>query len=576
MRNSFILTGLGLCLSLLFSCKSNQELVDGHANPKIDNPRQMLLTQEQASNVYIEASTELIRGEYGQAEQLFKEVLSLDPHNHAAQYNLAKIALEARRNDEALEYIQAAIEEHPDNYWYHFLMRQIFERGGEYRKAIEVQEEMLARFEDVPDDRLHLVSMYLREDQQEKALTQLEHLDKTYGFNPIVARRRYEILDDLGEREAALAEARRLLDFDPLENRYYRMAYLQLQELGREDEAKQLLEDLLLEDPDNGFALLSLADYYKGKNQLAKSDEFLFRAFNNPEIQPDGKLKIIRGLMAYTDRDAELRGRVMRLVAIFLEVHPEEAGGHAIQGKLALQDGRLDDARGYFRQSLDLEPGNIDGWADLIRLSLLAREYSQMLDDAEEARSYFPNQDEILFFYGFAAARTGKYRPATSALEKILRKETASPELMAQTHAELAYVYHQQGDFAASDQNFGQALQLSPDNPMILGNHAYLLAERSERLPEAKEMAEKALKTQGQDPNLLDTYAWVLYHQGDYRGARKQLEKALKLATTPQILEHYGDVLYQLGEKEAAETQWQKAIDGGASFLLDEKKSEFK
>ena len=78
--------------------------------------------------------------------------------------------------------------------------------------------------------------------------------------------------------------------------------------------------------------------------------------------------------------------------------------------------GQVDEARDNYRKALELEPGNVGGWVDLIRLSLLTQDYATMMDDAEEARSYFPNQDQILFLYGFAAAREGIYRPAGSAL----------------------------------------------------------------------------------------------------------------------------------------------------------------
>ena len=40
----------------------------------------------------------------------------------------------------------------------------------------------------------------------------------------------------------------------------------------------------------------------------------------------------------------------------------------------------------------------------------------------------------------------------------------------------------------------------------------------------------------------LDTYAWVLYQQHDYAGARPYLEQATKDTRDASILEHYGDV----------------------------------
>lgn len=554
-------------------CKSNQPVTESSPPEGPTDPRTALRNEEQIKTIYVEATKEMIRGEEAEAEKLYQEILDLDEGNHAARYNLAKLAFEDSRLDEAVAYARQAVAGAPDNYWYRHLLRRTYEERGDYNRAIEVQEQMLAQFPDQPEDRMHLASLYQREGQPRKALATLEELEKRRGFTPQVALRRYEILDRLGEREAALSVAQRLITFSPLETRFYQMAYQQLQALDRTDEAVQLLENLLANDPENGFALLSLADYYKSIDQFERSDQYLFKAFRNPEIPPEGKLDIIRGLMGYLDQEPSLRARVTRLIGIFNEVHPGNAGGYALQGQLLMAQGNLDEARNRYRQALELEPGNVGGWVDLIRLSLLARDYAAMLDDAEEARSYFPNQDQILFLYGFAAAREGRYRPAASALEKVLRMGTAEPPLQAQAYAELGYVYHQQGDYSASEENFDAALKLTPENPMILSNYAGLLAERRVKLDQAQQMAEAALKIAPNEAAFLDTYASVLMLQGDYKGARRQLEKALKAGPNPTVLEHYGDVLFQLGDEAAAEEQWQKAIEQGADIDLEEKKS---
>ena len=573
MRYFIFLLILGVIGGSLSSCKSSQPITEDNRGESGSDPITILRNDEQIKNLYVEASKEMVRGELQNAESLFQQVLEIDPANHAALYNLAKIAKEDNRLDRALNFAQQAVAEAPDNYWYRFLLRQIFEGRGEYNRAITTQEELLKRFPENPDDHLHLASLYVRQEQPRKALVSLNFLENEYGFQPTIALRKYEILNRLGDNEAALEVARNLVAFDERETQFYQLAYQQLMALGRTDEAVQLLEGLLEEDPENGFALLSLADYYKKTDQLERSDEYLFQAFENPDIDPEGKLEIIHGLMAYLDQEPELKPRITELIRIFQEVHPGTSGGYALQGQVLMATGQVDEARANYRRALELEPGNVGGWVDLIRLSLLAQDYATMLDDAEEARSYFPNQDQILFLYGFAAAREGLYRPAASALAKVIRMGTAEPALQAQAHSELAYVYHKQEDFAASAENYETAVQLAPGDPMIKNNYAAALAERGTQLDKAKQLAEQALDQAPNEAAFLHTLGWILLQQGDLKGARRQVDKALRSAPgNPEVLELSGDILFKQGDEAEAVAQWEKAIEAGADIDLDEKR----
>jgi tetratricopeptide (TPR) repeat protein len=75
----------------------------------------------------------------------------------------------------------------------------------------------------------------------------------------------------------------------------------------------------------------------------------------------------------------------------------------------------------------------------------------------------------------------------------------------------------------------------------------------------------------------MDTYAWILYKQGQYAKAKEWQEKALRAEGKDEgvLLEHYGDILYKLGDKAGALEQWKKAkAAGSAGELIDRKIQE--
>jgi len=569
MRAIFLPLLMGSLLMGLVSCKSEKPLAD--RGPELLRPQ----AQEGSIKVrqlFIEASTLLVQEKYEEAASSFESVLNLDADNHAAHYNLARIAKAQQQPNEALTHIREALRLSSETYWYYRLQKEVQLELGEYKDAIQTQEALLERFPDKAEDRLELADLYAKNGQLEKSLTQLQEIEALKGETELTSRNQYELLKKLKREEEALAVARTLIRLNPSQPYYYQLVYQSLIGMNRPDEAVELLEGLLEEDPNNGFALLSLADYYKRKDQLAKSDEYLFRAFANPEVSQEGKLDIINRLVTFVNDDASIRSRVEKLTQIYVETHPETAGGYSLQGRVALMKGQIQDARGLFRKGLDLEPSNLEGWVNLIQLSLMQQDTKQVYDDSEEAMSYFPNQAQILFYYGTSAARLERTRSAKRALEKIIRVGTAPQPLTVQTHVELARIYHEEEDFASSDENLDAALTIEPDNPLILNNYAYYLAERKERLDVAKEMVERALKIEPRQPSYLDTYGWILYQQGDYAAAEKRFSQALQVAgDNAEILEHYGDALFKLGRTTEAKAQWEKALEAGAAFDLNTK-----
>ena len=521
--------------------------------------------------MYVDACTHMIRGDYRVATESFKEVLEMVPDHHASMYNIAKLAIEQRQYEEAIHYASRALNADRSNYWYYQVLRQGYEFQGDYPKAIEVQEEITRQFPTKIDDQIQLAELYIRNRDMQKAVTTLTKIEEEVGANEEISLRKYQIFLRQKEFELALNTVNQLLEGNPGQTRYYQMKHEVLVRLGRENEAVTVLEELLDRDPNNGFALLSLADYYKNIDNAEKSDFYLFKAFENPEIDQSGKIQIIQNLLRILPQNPDMLPRVQRLSSIFNDTHPGSHQAYSLKGKLFALEAKTDSARHYYRKSLEIESSNIPAWLDLIETSFQTQDFEQLFKDAEEALEFYPNQEQFLYFLGISGSQIGEFGAATNALEKIKRIGTAGEELMAQTCAELGQLYHYQKQYTKSDENFDRALQYTPNDDIVLNNYAYYLSERNTRLEEAQQLIEKALEAHPNEPSYLDTYGWVLYKQGKYNEAEKWIKKAAGISPDGEILEHYGDVLYKLGKKDEAKIQWEKAREAGSELNLERK-----
>ena len=94
-------------------------------------------------------------------------------------------------------------------------------------------------------------------------------------------------------------------------------------------------------------------------------------------------------------------------------------------------------------------------------------------------------------------------------------------------------------------------------------------------LAKAEKMSSKTIIAEPKNGTYIDTYAWILFRQGDLNGAKLHIERALLYGDDPDVLEHYGDILFNLGDEQKALEQWQKSKDkGNASPTLQKKLDE--
>lgn len=96
-------------------------------------------------------------------------------------------------------------------------------------------------------------------------------------------------------------------------------------------------------------------------------------------------------------------------------------------------------------------------------------------------------------------------------------------------------------------------IELQPEHGQAYNALGYSFADRGIRLPEARELIDKALALMPNDTFILDSLGWVQYRQGDLAGALATLERAYGMRDDPEIGAHLGEVLWAIGRKDDAQ-----------------------
>lgn len=532
-------------------------------------------TKERIDYLFIEANTLYLQEKKTESIGLFKELLAIDPKNHAAIYEIGKIQNELKNYNEGVRYCKMALDLNPDNYWYYVELANAYQGAREMDKALAVEAALVKHFPDDKNALYDLGQLYIVNKDFQHAIDTYTQLEKLTGANEEITFRKHQLYVYTNQPDKAMVQIDQLIDKNPTESRYWQAKYDLLMLMNKVTEAQAVLEEILKKNPDDAFALLSLADYYKGIGQMEKSDNYLQRAFDNPDVDLDAKVKILSGMYPMAERDPAIAQRLDRMSTSLVKLYPKSATALGVRGDVLQAADQPDSACSYYRKSLVVDPSNEQVWSELLILESEENQFDALQKDSEKALEYFPNQVLFLYFFGNSSAQKGDNEEAIYAFEKIKKTEVKDKEVLLQTCLSLGECYHKVEQYAKSDENFEAALKLSPSSPLVLNNYAYFLSLRGERLEDASKMVQQALQAEPNNGAFQDTYGWILYLQQNYKQAEQWIAKAVARGGGDEVLEHYGDTWAKLGDLDKAKDYWQQAIDKGSKFTLQSKLKSF-
>jgi cellulose synthase operon protein C len=153
---------------------------------------------------------------------------------------------------------------------------------------------------------------------------------------------------------------------------------------------------------------------------------------------------------------------------------------------------------------------------------------------------------------------------SNNALEPLLAWLRQHPR-DASARATLASYYQHTGKMGDAETQYRRALKDSPDNPVILNNLALLVGKKN--VAQALPLAEKANHLAPGNPQIMDTYGWLLARQRQPAKALPLLQKAADAQKgNPQIQYHYAKALADTGQGKKAATVLAATLKRHAKF----------
>ncbi len=144
---------------------------------------------------------------------------------------------------------------------------------------------------------------------------------------------------------------------------------------------------------------------------------------------------------------------------------------------------------------------------------------------------------------------------AEQVLSAATKRFADDPDLLY----ELAMVEEKLDHFDEMERLLRRVMTLKPDHPHARNALGYSLADRDQRLPEARELILQALALSPGDPFIIDSLGWVEYRMGNPQDALRLLRQAYRARPDTEIAAHLGEVLWVTGQHDEARRIWQEA-----------------
>lgn len=214
--------------------------------------------------------------------------------------------------------------------------------------------------------------------------------------------------------------------------------------------------------------------------------------------------------------------------------------------RIYLRENQTDKARGVYQQAVDAMPEHTGFRYELARTYLFDRNWEKaipllepLVNDTEDNAEFL---QRVLFDLGHCLERAGHYDRAVAIFQRLLA--------------------------------------LNQDHPGANNYLGYMLAEKGERLTEAKSYVERALKVDPNNGAYLDSLGWIYYQLKQYSTSMHLLDQALAVEeetlqqTDPNspamdglrenlavIHEHAGDTAKAMGDLARASRHYERAVE---------------
>jgi len=491
------------------------------------------------------------RGNYQIAAQAYLEMAKTTRDPRIAR-RATEVALYGRYTDIAVEAAKLWLATEKDSTAARQTLAALLVDTNDLQSAKPLLQQMLAADGDnIGQSLAQLYPMLAKHADKNAVLALVKELTKPYRERPEAHLAVAEASLAANKYDAALAEIREAMRLRP---DWETGALFQAQLLNRESRVKALdyLKTFLAANPKAQEVRLGYARQLINDKKFAEARvEFQRLLDDNPR---NGDIAVTVALLSVQMNDLDVAEAQLKRVLDMDYKDPDAVRFHL--GQINEERKRYDEAAKWY---LSVEEGEQLVLANARYAFMLAKQ-GKLAEARTHLQNLVPQNDaqrvQILQSEAQLMREAKDYKESFDILRKALEVQPDQPDLLY----DVALAAEKIDRIDIVEVNLRRLIVLKPDHAQAYNALGYTLADRTDRLDEARDYIEKALKLSPEDPFILDSMGWVEYRLGHVAQGLQYLERAFQQRPDPEIAAHLGEVLWAKGDKPGAEKVWRDAL----------------
>lgn len=534
-------------------------------------------TQNDSQLLHILGQAYFKNGQFEQGNTALSKAKEIDPNLRGIDTQLAMGKIETGEIEDAARLLDIAFQKPDSPMTTGIMLVMLHIKNENWTKAESAINDGIKRF---PKDGTFYHLHGLSEKKQGHKQAAKAAIKKSIEVDPNYIPAHVDLgnLDlEEGLYSSAKAQYERVLELEPNHLKSQLALAFISQKEGDKTGSLNRLKLVRSENPDSALPVIQLVNYYLENKEATKAvreaERFLSIKRNNATV-----LALLARANMATGRNDEAISNLHRL----LEIKPEDLSARTQLIQLLASANKLEAAENEANLALDQVPNNL--LIQTLKVAVLIK--SQKWDSAEKLISNIQSQtpkshlaeqlrgDLYLGKSDFENAITHyqtafniKPTPKLTDLIVGLHQKRGTPEKSIQTLSKylqnnpednkrrflLANIHQQLGSDALAIKHYELIRASQVDNPVVLNNLAWIYW--MQKNPKGFEYAKQAYKLAPSNINVMDTYGWIMLHEGDPTQALAIIEKAASDAFfNPEIQYHRAVALKTNGKIETAKT----------------------